>query len=450
MKRRIFWSLFMLLCAGAVFAQSSREFAVRANLINGVSGVTITGYFGTEKNVAIPATIDGFPVTSIGDQAFMLKGLTHVSLPDTVWVIGRQAFYGNQIKNVHIPSSVKTIGDSAFDGNQFINVQQGGKRVIIEIPAPASSQKVSSRNTVVNEIIIPPPPQTKGRITVIEKQRVQFPWQAKEYHHDVLPIQITQIPPPERIEPQAAPLPQAAIPAPQLQTPPPPAPVHLPPQAEYTISNPNAIYIETPQQDVSGFSQGVIIEESHTRDIIPASQVQDMGSMYPPRAIELAEPEAPPDEGIFYLRNNKNGTATIVGYRGPYNYVSIPRSIEGLTPVKIEKNAFMNHRLHKAYIADSIIIIADAAFAGNSILDITLPASVRHVGFQAFAGNDIKRVTIGDAVNIQPDSIHNGFAEFYNLNGKQAGTYIWREGVWAFTNFNDVRYYREDDYALQY
>ena len=55
--------------------------------------ITITGYIGPGGNVAIPDTLSGLPVTSIGDQAFSyLTNLTGVTIPDSVTNLGNAAF----------------------------------------------------------------------------------------------------------------------------------------------------------------------------------------------------------------------------------------------------------------------------------------------------------------------------------------------------------------------
>ena len=53
--------------------------------------VTITGYTGTSV-VAIPSTINGLPVTSIGDYAFSGSSITAVTIPNSVINIGNFAF----------------------------------------------------------------------------------------------------------------------------------------------------------------------------------------------------------------------------------------------------------------------------------------------------------------------------------------------------------------------
>jgi hypothetical protein len=77
--------------------------------------ITITGYNGSAATVEIPATIDGLPVTSIGDTAFQGKSLTGVTIPSGVRSIGYKAFEGCQsLTAITIPSSVTTIRGFAF------------------------------------------------------------------------------------------------------------------------------------------------------------------------------------------------------------------------------------------------------------------------------------------------------------------------------------------------
>ena len=55
--------------------------------------ITITGYTGPGGAVTIPDTINGLPVTSIGDYAFCnCTSLTSVTIPNSVTSIGDEAF----------------------------------------------------------------------------------------------------------------------------------------------------------------------------------------------------------------------------------------------------------------------------------------------------------------------------------------------------------------------
>jgi len=78
--------------------------------------ITIAGYTGLGGDVIIPATINGRPVTRIGQHAFQSTiNLTNIILPNTIGSIDPGAFsFCTQLKAVNIPSSVTTLGDSAF------------------------------------------------------------------------------------------------------------------------------------------------------------------------------------------------------------------------------------------------------------------------------------------------------------------------------------------------
>jgi hypothetical protein len=86
---------------------------------NAEGGITITGYTGTRRQVAIPETISGIKVTEIGDSAFQEKNILTLVIPDTVTAIGAEAFYYNQIQHLILPLTLENIGRYAFDYNQI-------------------------------------------------------------------------------------------------------------------------------------------------------------------------------------------------------------------------------------------------------------------------------------------------------------------------------------------
>jgi hypothetical protein len=96
-----------------------------------INGGTITEYRGSSKEVIIPSQVGNSRVTKIGKDAFSRKGLTSVTIPDSVTSIGESAFSGNNLTSVTIPNSITKIGDYAFDGNINLTRITFGKRFTI-------------------------------------------------------------------------------------------------------------------------------------------------------------------------------------------------------------------------------------------------------------------------------------------------------------------------------
>jgi hypothetical protein len=107
------------------------------------SGVFITGYTGSATDILIPGTINGRPVTAIGDNAFKGNQLTGVTIPASVTAIGGDAFKGNQLTSVTIPASVTSIGPGAFGNNPLTSVTIPGSVTSIGDNAFAFNQLTS-------------------------------------------------------------------------------------------------------------------------------------------------------------------------------------------------------------------------------------------------------------------------------------------------------------------
>ncbi len=77
---------------------------------------TITGYTGSEEELVIPWSIDGYTIRAVSDWAcFNCDTLTSVVFFDDVVSIGKFAFEDcNSLKDVYIPQYVDIIGYKAF------------------------------------------------------------------------------------------------------------------------------------------------------------------------------------------------------------------------------------------------------------------------------------------------------------------------------------------------
>ena len=79
---------------------------------------SVDGYSGSDNDIVIPSRYNGGKVISIGYEAFYIcRGLTSVTIPDSVTSIGESAFaYCTDLTSVAIGDDVKSIGDRAFSG----------------------------------------------------------------------------------------------------------------------------------------------------------------------------------------------------------------------------------------------------------------------------------------------------------------------------------------------
>jgi hypothetical protein len=109
-------------------AKATKEDAFEVELTNN-NTVRIKRYIGKDKQVVIPATIQGMPVTDIGimsreggtssgvfsEGLIGGLGLTSVVIPEGVTLIGEDAFDGcTKLTSVTLPSTLTAIGEGAF------------------------------------------------------------------------------------------------------------------------------------------------------------------------------------------------------------------------------------------------------------------------------------------------------------------------------------------------
>lgn len=110
--------------------------------------ITITGYTGGAAAVTIPDTIEGYPVTTIGTDAFKFNGqLSSITLPSSLTSIEIGAFSSTGLKEIVIPDGTTNIGSGVFLNSALIN-----------ITLPASVVSIGSdtfNSTHVTNVILP-------------------------------------------------------------------------------------------------------------------------------------------------------------------------------------------------------------------------------------------------------------------------------------------------------
>jgi hypothetical protein len=90
-------------------------------------------------------------------------------------------------------------------------------------------------------------------------------------------------------------------------------------------------------------------------------------------------------------------------------------------------------------IPNTVTAIEQSAFSNNQLTSVIIPGSVTMIGEFAFAENQLTSITIGANVDIYVCDMnimsevtsYEFFLNTYNSTGKEAGTYILRDGVWS-------------------
>ena len=145
--------------------------------------------------------------------------------------------------------------------------------------------------------------------------------------------------------------------------------------------------------------------------------------------------------GIMAFAGNKLTDITIpksVTYIG-YSAFSGNNLTEIIIPnslTSIEAFSFANNHLTSITIPEGIVSIGEGAFKNNKLTKITIPKSIVSIDQDAFGSdkshdNNITKVTIGDNVEMKPNSFYD-FSYFYSESvRKRGGTYIFDNYHWS-------------------
>jgi hypothetical protein len=273
----------------------------------------------------VPLIRDG--TTRIEDEAFHGRGLTSVTIPNSVTSIGNWAFSNNQLTSITIPNSVTSIGNYAFSNNQFTSVTIPNSVTNIGRGAFASCTNLTTINTDI------------GNTAYISIDGILYTKDKK-----IL--------------------------------------VAYPAGKKGTVTIPDSVI---------SIGDGAFFDNKLTSVIIPDS-VTSIGD---------------------YAFNKNQLTS-----------VTIPDSV-----TSIGDSAFFDNKLTSVTIPDSVTSIGKNAFLSNQITRVTIPDSVTFIGDSAFLITELINITIGSNVSFGNNhSFPYEFSEYYNRNGKKAGTYVYNKG----------------------
>jgi hypothetical protein len=438
MKKAVLVLLLIVAAVTGIFAQSISDF--ETEVVNG--NVTITRYRGSERNVVIPARINGLPVTVIGGDAFYryFNGdpgleayrLTSVIIPNSVKTIGGRAFSHNLLTSVIIPDSVTSIEGGAFASNNL-------KIVAIPNSVISIGEEAFSYN-LLTSVTIP------DSVTSIGNGA--FSPQYGDFDGDVFSIL--------RYKGTATIIgynrddPRVVIPA-RING----LPVNAIGDRAFFRKQLTSVTIPDSVTSIGGaaFSRNRL-----TSVTIPNSVTSIGTSSFGDDAFSPQEKVLGGD--AFSIMIYK-GTVTIIGYNRDDPRVVIPARINGLpvsaigigvfayefygnqlkltsvtipnSVTSIGNNAFSGSQLTGVTIPNSVTSIGDHAFEGNRLTGVTIPDSVTSIGIWAFSGNQLISITIGNSVDLGDYAFgDNGVAEHYMNNGRRAGLYIQRNGAWTY------------------
>jgi uncharacterized repeat protein (TIGR02543 family) len=349
-----------------------------------VSG-TIIGYTGSGVAITIPETINGVAVTVIGDSAFYYRGLTSVTIPNSVTSIEDAAFRGNGLTSISIPNSVTTIGYVAFYSNPLTDVTIGNSVTSIGVSAFDSNQLTT--------------------VTIGENVTLS----SSSFGNDFNRVYSTF-------------LNQAGI---------------------YTWTDTNGwawngLYFAFNSDTgtiigYTGLGGALIMPE--TINNIAVTAIGDSALSY--RGLtSVTIPSSVTSIGNRAFSGNQLTSVTIPSsVTSIGNYAFSENQLTSITignsVISIGDYAFSSNQLNSVVIPGNVTAIGEYVFYRTELTSVTIHDGVTSIGSSAFYGTPLTSVTIGANISL---GSYNVFDGAYNAYSKQAGTYTRTDansGAWA-------------------
>lgn len=339
---------------------------------HGDGTATITEYKGEEKEIDIPETLAGLTVTKIGDRVFYDKGITKVSIPNSIIDIGTQAFQLNELESINIPDIVMSIGAYAFYGNKLKNIKIPDNITMIEnstfqnneleaVDLPKSLTSIGfdafSSNKLTN-LDIPDSVKTIGN----------HAFEGNELTHVTIPKNIEHI-------------------------------------GNYSFAGNDLIEaIIINDSTIIGIEAFEHQGHDGLKQIIIKGYIPSTAKDYALAHNHTFKTIVTGPESDYEWLDHGDGTATITKYIGNNKKVNIPDTLDGLSVTKIGNNAFKGMKLTEVTIPETVTEIEFNAFMQNELSKVTIPNSVTKIGYQAFYVNYLETVNIPNKLTVIENS----------------------------------------------
>ena len=364
------------------------------------NSITLTGYTGTNGVATIPATLNGWPLTGIGYQAFNGPGLTNVVIPNSVTNIATNAFYiCTNLTNITVdaanpvysslngvlfdkaqlsliafpsgrngsytvPNSVTNVGPLAFAGCGLTNVIIPGSVTNIDAYAFESCTHLNSAYFQGNA------PPDLGNAFLNDSTTVYYLAGATGWGATFGGAPVVETCPAITLSPPT--LPDGTSGATYNQT---------------TTGNGGtapygfAVSSGSLPPGLTLSSDGVLAGTPATNGAfnftITAADANGCNS-----SSNYTLNVAPPFPFLFVTNGN---AITITGYIGLGGKVIIPGTINGLPVMNIGYSAFYGTSPTNIFIPYGVTNIGNGAFAScTSLINVNIPASVTTIGYSAF------------------------------------------------------------------
>lgn len=447
-----------------LFAIATTHLVANGIEINGIyylfegnnATVTYTGGYpiwGNENNyqgnINIPSTITyedkTYSVTSIGDYAFCLcKGLTSVTIPNSVLSIGEESFSCSSLSSVSLGTSITTIGEAAFyDCSKLTSISLPNSVTTIESAAFCGCSQLT---TITIPIAV-----TKMESTFVNCDNLkEIVWNAKNCQDgsfmvgnniqniifgdsvEIIPsyffedrTQLTTIKLPESVKKIGNSAFQGCTNLDSITIG--KSVTEIGTDAFKSCSNLKTLTINSPQIAEKTYTQNDNLSKLFGYQIKKVTLGNDVTSIGDWAFFDCALNSVVFGEKISSIGQHAFSSTSI-------GAIVLPNSV-----VSIGTSAFASSGLYSIKLSDNLQTIGDYAFSSTKIDSIIIPKSVTSLASSAFMGcTNLKTVTINSNAIVGRNYWAGKGSTLLDYFGSLVKTYIIGDDV---TNIGDYAFY---------